>query len=91
MTRRLCLADVQRYVGAPPSPTNEVYQFEVGGLVLWAWRDAAFGARKGGWFCAVSCTDIVLEVSWVNGDKGERDAELARQVGLHADLAQAAA
>lgn len=83
----ITLHDIQAYLGAPPAPRCETYQRRAGALILWAWRDATFGA-KDGWWCAVTYGDILLEAAWEMGGTDERDRSLAAMAARHPELAE---
>lgn len=81
----ITLHDIQGYVGAPQAPTCERYQRRAGVLILWAWRDATFGSRDG-WWCAITCRDVLLEAALELGGRVDRDASLAAMLGRHRHL-----
>ena len=74
------LAQLQSYVGAPPTRT-QTFRRTNGELVEWGWRDALGGTP--GWWFGVTSGERVLSIGWTGGDERDRDYEIRRAIRLH--------
>lgn len=75
----MTLAELQAYVGAPPSRGAVYFTQRDGGLRVMAWADS-IGAEPGWWYAItreVAGREVVAAMGWSAGNRRDRDIEIA--------------